>query len=697
MEKYEQLKRIQTLGLPTPGFQAVAYETYRRGAFDQSNLRFPVAVRSSYHSEDGEQRSHAGQFKTVLNVMEEELEQALGEAFNAYPRAEGSRVIVQEMVDAEYSGVLFAYHTGVWKVELTEGLGENLVSGRRTPKTFLLPRFQGPDRFFSTLFNFWQGPAPGKNKLKQALIHLSDAAGQLLENLRPTHGLDIEFAIRGRRLYLLQARPVTTPADLEVVLTSANHKEILPPEPSRLMTSIIVSAGPALFDYYRSLDKTLPPHSFIHQAAGMPWINLSALLDVMLHWGLPTSLVCRSVGAEDPYRVGPRPWRALRKIPVFVKVLLQQRRIKKNIHAWLEHMPGALEARRRKRSRLWEQKPRKAFAEWREDFSTLYIELVTHMQTLTGSMSGPVGLLNRLGWLGKLSAGARRKSKTSDYQEAYRQLRMGARTREDFLQRFGHRGFYESDLGQRRFAEYDEADWAALLRTTSAPVSIQTSRKGAPLLSFLFSWVLELIHLREELRHETMRWFFDFRRELQAAGRQLELYPWNFNWQDLSAVIRSDAPAESFQYEEPSGWDMNAFLFNQVGRRLPLSVLENVNAIAEARSIGIYPGKVTGQVWRVASADIKRVGKPPFDRTILVADALDPGWVPFFTEVDGVIAYVGGLLSHASIVLRETRIPSITQLPGHIKLKTGEWIEMDGRTGLVRKLASDQSAQSAVK
>lgn len=71
---------------------------------------------------------------------------------------------------------------------------------------------------------------------------------------------------------------------------------------------------------------------------------------------------------------------------------------------------------------------------------------------------------------------------------------------------------------------------------------------------------------------------------------------------------------------------------------------------------------------------------------ILVADALDPGWVPFFSQVDGVVAYVGGVLSHASIILRESKIPAVTQLPAQVALKTGDWVEMDGQTGRVDKV-----------
>lgn len=691
MEKYEQLRRIREWGLPTPRFKEVTHAQYKDRNYQLNGLRFPVAVRSSYHTEDGDRHSQAGQFKTLLNVHQPELENALREAFSAYPNAQGSRVIVQEMVAPDYSGVLFAYRKGIWKVELIEGQGEALVSGRRRPQTFLLPRFTGADRYYAHIHPFWRGVHPQQKGVNRALIQLSAAAGHLLRRINPTHGLDIEFAIRKNRLYLLQARPITTPDEAEEALTSANHKEILPPKPSRLMSSIIVSAGPALFQYYRALDETLPQRSFIQSAGGMPWINLSALLDVMVYWGLPTSLVCRSVGAEDPYQAGFRPLRFLVKLPVFARMLAQQRRVKREIRSWLRQMPQQLALQQRERARWWQEEPVRAFTAWREDFTAVYVQLVTYMQTLTGGMSGPVALLQRLGWLSPLAAGFAHKSMTSQYQAAFRQLKTGRLSREAFIRQFGRRGFYESDLGQKRFVEYDIEEWRRLIGPSAARKEDYTNepppKKNA--LAQLFSWVFELIHLREELRHEVMKWFFDFRIELLTSCRRHlspGLEPWDYHWPELERLLSGNLDADDIYYEPQSGWDQDTFLCNRLERRLPLSMLHNLSRQDVFESIGIYPGRVSGQVWRVQTADLNSLRKPPFPKTILVADALDPGWVPFFSQVEGVIAYVGGLLSHASILLRENAIPSITQLPASLDLQTGEWIEMDGKTGKVIRL-----------
>ncbi|MEL6660582.1 MAG: PEP/pyruvate-binding domain-containing protein [Bacteroidota bacterium] len=691
MSKLSQLQKIRQLKAPTAPFTSVSYIEYQAGRYDLHKLVFPVAVRSTFDQEDGEEQSFAGHFETRLEVERKAVHQAIGDVFASYPDASNQEVIVQQMIEPEYSGVLFAYQAGIWRLELVEGLGEKLVSGKTTPKQLLLPKFDRLDHRVQRLFRVWQTDLKDK-ALEIALIELSAWAQRLQKAFDSPHGLDIEFAIAKGRLYILQARPITTPDEAEEVLTSANHKEILPPYPSRLMTDIISRSGGDLFQYYKDLDPSLPDRRFLKMAAGMPWINLSALLDIMVHWGLPTQLVCASVGAEDFYRVSLRPHRVVQKIGVFFKVLVQQWTVRKRIKRWLEQTQESHHQARQGRAALWEDHPAVAFEQWTTAFRKLYVELVTNMQILTGAMSGPVSLLNRLGILSKVSDAAKQKSATTDYLNAFQQLSQGRLSIAAFVEQFGHRGFYESDIGQQRFSEYTTAEWQRLLPSfgeENAPDILPAQNQRTTWWAGLFRGAISLIHTRELLRAETMRWFADFRYEIiesTQASQGTAFSPFTYPIDDLELLLQGETTLEQLgqkKYPEQSGWDMDTFVANALGRRLPLP---SSNGPKAKVGIGLYPGQVKGQVWRVSAADFTAFDQPPFANAILVAEALDPGWIPFFTKVDGVISYVGGLLSHASIILRESQIPSITQLPRHIELRTGDWIELNGLTGEVVKL-----------
>jgi pyruvate,water dikinase len=73
---------------------------------------------------------------------------------------------------------------------------------------------------------------------------------------------------------------------------------------------------------------------------------------------------------------------------------------------------------------------------------------------------------------------------------------------------------------------------------------------------------------------------------------------------------------------------------------------------------------------------------------VLVAERTDPGWVMLFPGAAGVLVERGSLLSHSAIVARELGIPTVVAVPGVTRwLTDGDWVELDGASGMVRRLA----------
>lgn len=156
MSKLDQLRQLRDQGLPVPAFRALSYANWQTGDWSATGLRFPLAVRSSYALEDGADRSFAGHFHTETDVTPPALDAAIAAVFHSYPTPEGQTVILQEMIAADYSGVLFAYRDGVWLLEYLDGAGEDIVSGRRTPARLLLPRFGTADARLARWWKFWK-------------------------------------------------------------------------------------------------------------------------------------------------------------------------------------------------------------------------------------------------------------------------------------------------------------------------------------------------------------------------------------------------------------------------------------------------------------------------------------------------------------------------------------------------------------
>ena len=108
-------------------------------------------------------------------------------------------VVVQRLVRADYSGVLFTADpvTGdLMKMpgNFVRGLGEKLVSGEANPEAFTFDRPSGR----------YGGP----RELKGVARRLYRLAERLDKELGTSQ--DIEWAVVGRDVYILQARPITS-------------------------------------------------------------------------------------------------------------------------------------------------------------------------------------------------------------------------------------------------------------------------------------------------------------------------------------------------------------------------------------------------------------------------------------------------------------------------------------------------------
>ena len=195
-----------------------------------------VAVRSSATAEDLAEASFAGQQDTFLNVTSDGLLDALkacwaslwSERAITYRQTQGiadeglaMAVVVQEMCDADVSGVLFTvspFDLDVSIVESNWGLGESVVSGAITPDSFHVSRETGEIVERNIAVKREMVTATGVSEVasaQQDVPSLTDtqlkALTQLGMQVEVHYGqpMDIEWALADERFVLLQARHVT--------------------------------------------------------------------------------------------------------------------------------------------------------------------------------------------------------------------------------------------------------------------------------------------------------------------------------------------------------------------------------------------------------------------------------------------------------------------------------------------------------
>lgn len=202
----------------------------------------PRAVRSSAVDEDSAEASFAGTHCSLLGVRGSSAVVAAVRTVHAsgaapaavayrnrmgLGSAAGMAVVVQELVDAEVSGVMFTRNpvTGDDErvIEASWGLGEVVVAGLVTPDRFVLDRCGGLRDAMSGEKDLAIRCSPAGGVVEETITgelvdELCLGDGQLAELQRlalacdlaygcTTH--DIEFAFRDGAVYLLQRRPIT--------------------------------------------------------------------------------------------------------------------------------------------------------------------------------------------------------------------------------------------------------------------------------------------------------------------------------------------------------------------------------------------------------------------------------------------------------------------------------------------------------
>jgi len=105
---------------------------------------------------------------------------------------------------------------------------------------------------------------------------------------------------------------------------------------------------------------------------------------------------------------------------------------------------------------------------------------------------------------------------------------------------------------------------------------------------------------------------------------------------------------------------------------------------SELRGQTAFPGVVSVSVFVVH--DLSDLARVP-DGSILVTHATTPAFVPVLRKVAAVITEEGGVLSHAAMIARELKIPTIIGIKNATKqIKTGEIVVANADRGTVLKV-----------
>lgn len=358
----------------------------------------PVAVRSSATAEDLADASFAGQQETYLNVCGE---QALMDAVlrcwsslwtaramayrarkNIPPSSVALAVVVQVMAPADAAGILFTVNpvTGSrdeMLVNAAWGLGEAIVAGQVNPDSLVVDKRSGrvksleigDKRLMTAPQAEGTAEVPVDESRRRAQVLTPEHAAELARLGREIEASlggpqDIEWAVSGGRIHILQSRPVTTlplpgaergaggevPGDDDWppsngrphsydLWTQADVGERWPEPVTPLTWS---TSQPIMNESMRESHRaTRAPYldemQWARRQYGRVYFNEGAMAHLMSQeYGMPSAMAAAAMGSQAGESVGATGWRwgtILRRLPLFLHLMFKWMRDEKKFMA----------------------------------------------------------------------------------------------------------------------------------------------------------------------------------------------------------------------------------------------------------------------------------------------------------------------------------------------------------------------------
>ncbi|HEY9826816.1 MAG TPA: PEP/pyruvate-binding domain-containing protein, partial [Stenomitos sp.] len=693
----------------------------------------PFVVRSSAIGEDSELASAAGQYQSLLQVSSRvALQRAIAECQDCYdhPAAvqyrrdrnlpeDGMAVIVQVQIQGQFSGVAFSRDPGsgdseVVAIEGLPGPASRVVSGQFTPERYLV-KLPTTESEAPTIVG-------NAGKLPSELVQ---QVAQLVRELEVRyHGMpqDMEWTYDGQTLWVLQTRPITT---LLPIWTRRIAAEVIPGAIRPLTWSINLPLTCGVWaELFQTVlgDRTAPfaveDLATLHY--GHAYFNATLLSQLFRRMGLPPeSLEFLTRGAS----LGrPSTAALLKSLPGLLRLLGQEL----TLH------------------RQFAQDRRAIFAPLLERAAPVIPPALPPQQALA-HIDALLAALKRATYfsiLGPLSAAIRQRLLRVDdsaldntvlpetaalrslhtlaeqYSEVWPQLDGSAvadpampteahqpalRDFAALLSQYGYLSEVGTDIAIPTWREDPESILHLLQQFSAQSATLKPTQPAQKL-----SWSTHLVQRRVALKGHIAEVYSRLLAELRytllalehhALATELAQQPGDLFFLTLSEIrswVTQSNPQQLQQLSDRIAERRHEFDLAQhlpsvptvvYGTPPPLSVLEAPAPITSGAycGIGASPGIAEGVALVLRS--LRQVPNNLSRQTILVVPYTDAGWSPLLAQVGGIVAEVGGRLSHGAIIAREYGIPAvmdISQATHHIK--NGQHLRVDGYRGTVEIL-----------
>ena len=700
--KAKNLEILQNNGFLVPKFKTVYPGDEPDFSYFDSEL---FAIRSNDAHEDGEKFSYAGQFLTVLNVPKEGVKKAILSVVESYKNRHyekklgirsannDSGVIIQEMVESEYSGVLFtANPKGILNdmvVVAGKGLGNKIVEDKAETVTYHHYREgvtykEGSGDFFPEHF------------VKELII-----LGERIEKLfgKP---MDIEFAIEDEKIYILQARQITSlDFDLPVrILDNSNIAESYPGVCKKLTRSFAKEVYTKIFTRLgnRALGKAVKyyedlfPH-MVSDFGGRMYYEISSWYDILRLLPLSARIIPvwqKMLGVESEKitfsKEKPNIYIKSRLLFSFLYLMVVSQRKMRDLSTFFKKEFRYFDKKIEK-----EDDPKKLYFLFKEMEEIFFKEwdltLINDMVSFLSTYFAGDKVKKSLSLESRKPAEA-----LNDLIYTYKRFGIESpqylKKKKRYIKYYGDRIVGELKLETRTFSTNPESLDKLVEERKNLPIKrtkgkyvykrkslarLSTNNREISRLnrSRLFGLMRKLIdkialktvgddiyHLSLEQIRDMIFLGKDFSDEINEEKNMLLVYENIPTIRRVELLGNPDIDFCDVQAIAVGGDERKYFL---IGR-------------------GVSSGRVSGEIIKIT--DMRKVSLKDVKDKIIATYSTDPGWFLLLDVAKGILAERGSLLSHTAIVARELKKPAVVGIRGLMdQVESGDMVDIDGNRG----------------
>lgn len=700
--KHKNLEILREHHINVPSFIVVDRKEELDLSFSKEEL---FAIRSSFEVEDDDESSFAGQFETFLNVERKNVFSYVDKVKESYKKLNitntASKVIVQEMIQSDYSGVIFTVNpTGILNemvIVAGEGLGCNIVEDKIAATTYYY-NVDDKNYYFEN-----------ETILNQTILNdLIKAAVKIKEIFQKD--MDIEYAVKDDNIYILQARPITTlKYSKTIILDNSNIVESYPGISLPLTQSFAKQVYADVFKhciYHLSQkDKNLVNSMSDHLDNMLACTNGRIYYNINNWYLIIKLLPCSEklikiwqemLGVENKYVNDEKmPVTLLTKIKIVISFLY-----------YLQSTPKSMKKLNRKFEDDFmifkeQVKAQNSITDLLATYRAIekaissdwYITLINDMYTFiyTGLLSKKEKeKLNDIKNLESMKPVVALNTLIRVYKEEKKSNRFHQLFQE-YIELYGDRCLGELKLETQTYRvnpdlllEYIQNHDETCLDQSSTDIKVNRKLKKAK----LGIYNREISRLNRTRIFGLARSIFLKIGEILVKEERIEkredifyLFLEEINEKDCYTELVNKRKIQYKKNETIPAYSRLVYADQIVEKHFEnINMLNNHdNLFGTGSSLGIVEGEVVVVKDADSNIDVKN--------KIIVAESTDPGWVFLIKDAKGIIVERGSILSHTAIITRELKKPSIVNVKNATSLlKNGDYVQVDAYKGIVRRI-----------